>query len=211
MQIPGQITPKDALIDAAIRVAGKDMGNQPFDPVIGREEHAAQIGRDLVATSQPQIQLGGFAVESPADVIKLGTDIATQLGAIILDRKLYADIQGKKYVTVEGWTTCAAMLGFVAREVEVKEDDEGNVIAWVEIVRVSDGQRVGYASAICGVDEPKWSTAEVNADGKLVHGCFRYARRSMAVTRATSKACRLMFAWIVKLAGYQPTPAEEAT
>ena len=35
------------------------------------------------------------------------------------------------------------------------------------------------------------------------------ARRSMAQTRATGKACRLAFSWIMALAGYEPTPAEE--
>ena len=31
----------------------------------------------------------------------------------------------------------------------------------------------------------------------------------MAQTRATGKACRLAFSWIMALAGYEPTPAEE--
>jgi hypothetical protein len=31
----------------------------------------------------------------------------------------------------------------------------------------------------------------------------------MAQTRATGKACRLAFSWIMSLAGYEPTPAEE--
>ena len=31
----------------------------------------------------------------------------------------------------------------------------------------------------------------------------------MAITRATGKAFRLSFSWIMKLAGFQPTPAEE--
>lgn len=33
----------------------------------------------------------------------------------------------------------------------------------------------------------------------------------MAQTRATSKACRLAFSWIMQLAGYAVTPAEEMT
>ena len=56
----------------------------------------------------------------------------------------------------------------------------------------------------CGSDDeldrygkPVWSTRP------------RYARRSMAQTRATGKACRLAFSWIMALAGYEPTPAEE--
>lgn len=37
----------------------------------------------------------------------------------------------------------------------------------------------------------------------------RFARRSMALTRATGKACRLALSWIMALAGYQSCPAEE--
>lgn len=36
-------------------------------------------------------------------------------------------------------------------------------------------------------------------------------RISMAGTRATSKALRLLLSWVVVLAGYEPTPAEEMT
>ena len=55
----------------------------------------------------------------------------------------------------------------------------------------------GGASALCGMDEPKWASKP------------DYARRSMAVTRATGKAYRLGFSWIMELAGYASTPAEE--
>ena len=37
-----------------------------------------------------------------------------------------------------------------------------------------------------------------------------YARRSMAATRAVSKACRLAFSWVMVMAGYDATPREEA-
>ena len=47
------------------------------------------------------------------------------------------------------------------------------------------------------MDETKWAKGP------------DYARRSMAATRATSKACRLAFSWVMVLAGFQPTPAEE--
>jgi hypothetical protein len=47
------------------------------------------------------------------------------------------------------------------------------------------------------MDEPTWAKRP------------GYARRSMAVTRATGKAFRLGFSWIMTLAGYEVTPAEE--
>jgi hypothetical protein len=106
-------------------------------------------------------------------------------------------IQGKKFVGVEGWTTLAVMLGCVAREVSTTEQD-GIYIAIVELVRMSDGACISRASAECGEEKP-WNTRA------------KYARRSMAQTRATGKACRLAFSWIMSLAGYEVTPAEEMT
>jgi hypothetical protein len=57
---------------------------------------------------------------------------------------------------------------------------------------------ISRASAECGAPgEERW------------HDADDYAKRSMAATRATSKACRLAFSWIMTLAGYEATPAEE--
>jgi hypothetical protein len=89
------------------------------------------------------------------------------------------------------------MLGCVAREVSTIEDN-GVYIAIVELVRMSDGACISRASAECGEEKP-WNTRA------------KYARRSMAQTRATGKACRLAFSWIMSLAGYEVTPAEEMT
>lgn len=151
-----------------------------------------------VITVEPEreIALGSMRFAGPAAVVAQATDVASELARIIDSRKLYTAIQGRKYVRVEGWSTCGAMLGIVPREVSVTEA-EGEYTATVELVRGSDGAVIGRASAICGMDEPTW--------GKRP----RYARRSMAVTRATSKAFRLCLSWIVSLAGYEVTPAEE--
>jgi hypothetical protein len=51
---------------------------------------------------------------------------------------------------------------------------------------------------------------EIDRTGKQTWGSRpKYARRSMAVTRATGKAFRISFSWIMSLAGYATTPAEE--
>ena len=96
------------------------------------------------------------------------------------------------------------MLGVVPREVSTVEQD-GIYTATVELVRMNDGACISRASAECGSDD------ELDRYGKPVwSGRPRYARRSMAQTRATGKACRLAFSWIMALAGYEPpTPAEE--
>lgn len=151
------------------------------------------------------IKLGVLAIDTPRDMVARASEIATELAKVVSGQKLYSIIQGRKFVHVEGWETLGAMLGIVAREVagSVIEHDNGDFEASVELIRVSDGAIIGYGSALCGCDE-------VDRNGKQTWGSrARYARRSMAVTRAAGKAFRLSLSWIMKLAGYEPTPAEE--
>ena len=63
--------------------------------------------------------------------------------------------------------------------------------------RTLDGRTIGAAEACCTRDESRWKTQP------------DYAIRSMAQTRATSKALRGPLGFIVTLAGFQATPAEE--
>ena len=143
------------------------------------------------------VRLGAIEATSPNDVVVRATGMAKTLADIITSRKLYTTINGKKYVQVEGWSTLGAMMGVLPREVEVYERENGDFEATVELIRTSDCEVVGRASSIVSGDEKLWKGRE------------RYARRSMAVTRATGKAYRLGFSWIMSLAGYEPTPAEE--
>lgn len=153
---------------------------------------------EIVPVEVNAIELGTLKASSPAEVIEKATQMATPLAKLIQDRKLYTDIRGKRHVRCEGWTTLAAMLGVTPHEVSVTEPQEGVFVATVELRRMSDGAPIGRASAECGAaDEPMWADRP------------RYARRSMALTRATAKTCRLTFSWIMVLAGYDATPAEE--
>lgn len=129
----------------------------------------------------PLLHLGSLPVNGPRELIETATAIAGELTKVIEDRDLSVLIKNRRYVKCEGWTTCAAMLGVVAREVSVQEHEDGAYEATVELVRVADQAIIGRGSAVCAPDEPRWADAP------------RYARRSMAVTRATGKACRLAF------------------
>lgn len=60
-----------------------------------------------------------------------------------------------------------------------------------------DGGVVGGAEALCSRREEKWRDRE---DNQIA---------SMAQTRATAKAFRLSFGFIMPMSGYAPTPAEE--
>jgi len=143
------------------------------------------------------IKMGSLLPQTSQDVVVIATSIANQLAKIIDEQQLFTIISGKKYVYVEGWTTLGAMLGITPKEKYVKKTEDNDYEAYVDLIRNSDGMVIGGASSIVSGDEPHWKNRP------------RYARRSMSVTRATGKAFRLLLSWIMQLAGYEPTPAEE--
>ena len=63
--------------------------------------------------------------------------------------------------------------------------------------RTRDGAIVGAAESECRRSERRWAKAD------------DYAIRSMAQTRATSKALRLTLGFVMELAGFDATPADE--
>jgi hypothetical protein len=137
--------------------------------------------------------------ETPTAMIELASQMATALAAIVEKQRLYATINGRKFPQVEAWMTIGRMDNVVAREAEAPiRHEDASYEAFVELVRLSDGMVVGRASALCGTpDDKPWNNRS------------EPARRSMAVTRATSRAFRQQYSWIMALAGYEPTPAEE--
>ena len=159
-----------------------------------------QPGQSLVAVAN-----------DPADMVKVAARLATVLRDIVDRQRLYTVIQGKSYPQVEAWQTIGRLDNVVAREARppIRHDD-GCYEAFAELIRLSDGMVIGSASAICGSpdDEPWGGTPAKN--GKPAKGPRpENARRSMAATRAISRAFRGQYAWIMALAGYEPTPAEE--
>lgn len=154
--------------------------------------------------------------------------------AVALDRRN----PQRKHVEVGGWQALGAMLGALGGQplhaetvwTRMVKDHEGETVrrtytaevkryhskaqggglretvtydvdgfdweAKVEI-RTPDGTIVGTAEAMCSRAESTWSRRD------------DYAVRSMAETRAESRAYRRAAGWIVSLAGYSPTPAEE--
>lgn len=136
-----------------------------------------------------------FAASSPAELIKKAVLYAESLADVIRKKHLYTTINGKNYVFVEGWTLLGSMLGVFPICVWSKQLENG----WEARVeaRTLSGQIVGAAEASCLRSESKWKSRD------------DYALRSMAQTRATSKGLRLPLGFIMVLAGYEATPADE--
>lgn len=152
---------------------------------------------ELITTDS--IKVGSMEVADYREVISSASEIARELTRFIRQRELHCEIHGKEYVYCEGWTSLGAMLGVTSRIISCIENPniEGEFISTAVSIRTSDGFETGRADASCGPDEKEWK------------GRLRHARRSMSQTRATSKVFRLTMSWVMKIAGFEVTPAEE--
>ena len=150
-----------------------------------------------IVPSQPETPAPAalFPGAEPADIVRHAGAVARALAPVIDDRRLYTEINGRRHVRVEGWTLLGSMLG-VFPVCVWSRPVEGGWEARVE-ARTLSGALVGAAEASCMRDEPNWRDKP------------DYALRSMSQTRATSKALRLPLGFVVALAGYEATPAEE--
>jgi hypothetical protein len=153
----------------------------------------AEGTQELALASQTPATL--FRTDDPVQVLQRATETANALKDVLQRQNMLQNIQGRDHVKVEGWTTLGAMLGVTpvcAWTRPVEKGWEARVEA-----RTLDGRIIGAAEAECLRSESTWK----NRDD--------YALRSMAQTRATSKALGSVLRFVVTLAGYSGTPAEE--
>jgi hypothetical protein len=175
----------------------------------------------------------------PREILAKAQQIAVPLRELIdgagLAKSLDKRNPDRKHIEVGGWQATGAMLGALGGQPlhaetvwtkPLRDPDTGALIkhdylvktfypksqggglktealvtghdweAKVE-VRTPDGTIVGSAEAMCSRGESTWRDRD------------EYAVRSMAETRAESRAYRRAIGWIVSLAKYNPTPAEE--
>lgn len=150
---------------------------------------------ELIELPQPAAPLTLFGTTDPAAVVQRASTVATALAGVINERNLFKRIRDRDHIYVEAWTLLGSMLGVFAT-VEwsrpVEDGWEARVTA-----RTINGALVGAAEAMCTRSESTWKSRE------------DHALRSMAQTRAVSKALRMPLGFIIELAGYSATPAEE--
>jgi hypothetical protein len=144
--------------------------------------------------------------------VGVATNVANCLAPLVRNQGLVVKGLNTKdkeaeYVTVEGWEVLGTMLGIVpdTRIVEEMKNDKDRTI--------------GFKARATLYQNPTFE------DGKIIGGhvlataeayCTRddfqkkyFSMASMAQTRALGKAYRMALSWIMKMAGYEGTPAEE--
>lgn len=137
----------------------------------------------------------GNGKEGALALMRQASDVAGVCREIVLRTAM--ELNNRKYVKVEGWMSIAAAYGCVPSIRSVEEDERG--IKAVAELRRHDGTVLATAEGYVGLDEPRWANQAM------------YARRGMAQTRAVSRVCRSVFAFVVTLIDekLQTTPAEE--
>jgi hypothetical protein len=150
-----------------------------------------------IREQQPQSSVSLFRTDDPGEIVTRATNVATSLKAVIEKQGLISKISGKEYPRCEAWTLLGTMLGVFPVCLWSRQVENG----WEARVeaKTRDGAIVGAAEAQCLRSEKNWN----NRDD--------FALRSMAQTRATAKCLRMPLGFVMTLAGYEATPAEEMT
>jgi hypothetical protein len=158
------------------------------------EPEAEVVVGELVPIEQPPPG-NLFGSSDPHVFLTRASEAAGALADVIRRQKLAVTIRGREHVRVEGWTCLGSLLG-VFPELEWSRPVDGGWEARV-VAHTRAGETVGAAESMCTRSEQRWRTAD------------DYAIRSMAATRATSKALRQPLGFVMALAGFDPTPLEE--
>ena len=140
-----------------------------------------------------ELVLKTYNIFDLAEVAKMANIVKSH----VLKNKLYVPIADKNYVLVEGWQFAGGLMGLFPRVKKVENIGVGKWLAEVEIVNQRTKEVISSGFALCSREELKKKTFD------------EYAILSMAQTRAIGKAYRNLIGWIMKLAGYESTPAEE--
>jgi hypothetical protein len=138
--------------------------------------------------------------EQPLPIdIQRGAVIARQLRDYLRQARMTVRLpRGGEHVRIEGWQVLCHMCNLpLPSIVDLRREDREGGYVYVAEALLAYGGREYRAYGICASDEPNW------------RGKPEFQLASMAQTRAAGKVLRLLLGWIVTLAGYEPTPAEE--
>jgi hypothetical protein len=136
----------------------------------------------------------------PEQVLAEAQRAARALKDVVAKKAKPVLMKGEQYLEFEDWQTVGRFYGITSRTVWSRPVMVGEATGWearAEAIDVRTGQVLSSAEAMCLNDEPNWK------------GKPSFQLRSMAQTRACAKTLRNLLAWVVVLAGYRPTPAEE--
>lgn len=185
----------------------------PFPVEIVTDELDGPTGIEVV---DPQKQLPDYAILNPeipmSAKIGVATNVANHLAPLVREQGLTVKgLNGRnkeaEYVTVEGWEVLGTFLGIVPVTTVIEEikNDKDRIIGY-------KARATLYQNPIIENDEIVGGTVIARAEATADKSGFQkdlFAIASMAQTRALGKAYRMGLAWVMKMAGFEGTFAED--
>lgn len=187
----------------------------PFPVEVVSEDEPVDPVTTEVATVENQ-SLPDYAILNP-DIpmtVKVGvaTNVANTLAPLVREQGLTVKGLNKgnkeaEYVTVEGWEVLGTFLGIVPVTTIIEElkNDKDRVVGY-------KARATLYQNPIIENDEIVGGTVIARAEATADRSGFQkdlFAIASMAQTRALGKAYRMGLSWIMKMAGFEGTFAED--
>lgn len=139
-------------------------------------------------------------LRDPDVVLAEAHKAAQALAKVLASKPRKIILNGKQYLEFEDWILLGQFYGVGIKTEWTRQIEVGDAKGWESAVVAIDkrtGIEVGRAEAMCLDNERNWK------------GKDSFTIRSMAQTRAGSKALSSGLRWIPVLAGYAGTPAEE--
>ena len=142
--------------------------------------------------------------QEAAAIVERAKDVSEVLAKAVNDQQWFANVGGKRYLEVEAWQFIGFQAGLNADIEHVRPVMDGDaIVAYEAKCIIYDRAGRVFSSGImeCGMD----SFPTQGKTGREKHK----AAQSAAQTWAISKAYRNRLAFIARMAGFEPTPADE--
>ena len=174
------------------------------------------IKEEPAVVENPNKPLPDYAILNPeipmSAKVDVATNVANTLAPLVRSQELVVKGLNKKnpeaeYVTVEGWEVLGTFLGIVPVTTIIAEikSKQGIVVGY-------RARATLYQNPIIENDEIVGGTVIARAEAEADKSGWqkeKFSMASMAQTRALGKAYRMGLSWIMKMAGFEPTFAED--
>lgn len=155
---------------------------------------------DEQSTAIAVVEHGISPQRPPKEVLDAAQEAAKALTNVLKNKRNPVKFGGEQYLEFEDWQTVARFYQLTVKVVStnlIEIDEIKGFEAKAVVIDNRSGMEISAAESMCMNDEKNWKMKPF------------FQLRSMAQTRACAKALRNVLAWVVVLAGYKPTPAEE--
>lgn len=179
-------------------------------------DNADQDTTQEVAIMETPAHLADYEILNPeismSAKVGVATNVANTLAPLVRNQGLVVKGLNRsnkeaEYVTVEGWEVLGTFLGIVPVTTTIAEikNDKGRIVGY-------RARATLYQNPIIDNDEIVGGRVIARAEAQANKQGFQkdlFAIESMAQTRALGKAYRMGLGWVMKMAGFEGTFAED--